>query len=320
MPSSTMWTTVLQTTAIYTAANVLTHHASKILLWDLFENPGMMNFTAAVINATTPTTALAYTGEGPFANGVSDESKLEDDSKERSNKTNGLPFQITITNGTALNENVSAAKEQKEQFYTKELPLGVFTYFVMCTLQYVWLIWLERLLPARSRRREVMVKENGEMSEDREEVVVKKWIAQGRVHRASLNWCNTLAKWVLSLTVGRVWWFGVLHIVRRSLRLESPKKIRGDMLGVVAKNFAGSFISITPLAELIAFVAIPAYKQIVFVAGADLACQIFFVTVVRQFASWAVQTEFAQELLRNVTEMVDGTNEAERYAALKNEL
>ncbi|KAJ4360194.1 uncharacterized protein N0V89_000754 [Didymosphaeria variabile] len=316
-----MWTTVLETTAIYTAANVLTHHASKNLLWDVFENPGMMNFTAAFVNSTIPVNALNYTGEGAFGNEVTDRLRFEKDRTKKSNGTSGLPFRVTITNGTALNETISAAKEQKEPFYTKELPLGVFAHFVMCTLQYVWLIWLERVLPARSRRRDVIVKEKGEMSEDREEEVVKKWIAQGRVRRASLNWCNTLLKWVLSLTVGRVWWFAVLHIVRRSLRLESPRKIREDMLGVVAMSFAGSFISITPLAELIAFVAIPAYKQTVFVAGADLAFHIFFVTVVRKLASWAVQTEFAQGLMQNVTKsVVDGRNEAERYAKFKNEL
>jgi hypothetical protein len=80
-------------------------------------------------------------------------------------------------------------------------------------------------------------------------------------------------------------------------------------------------MSITPLVELIAFVAIPAYKQIVFVAGADLACQIFFVTVAGKFASWAVQTELVQGMIKNGTEtMVRERERQERYARFANEL
>lgn len=65
----------------------------------------------------------------------------------------------------------------------------------------------------------------------------------------------------------------------------------------------------------------PAYKQGVFVAGADFVFQIFFVTVVRLFAGWAVNTEFAQELLGNWTETwVKFRAESEMNADLKQEL
>jgi hypothetical protein len=231
-----MWTAVLQATAISTVSLIVTHHAGNRMFSDFFEDPAMMNFTAHFTNSTTPVNALNLTIEkAPTGQATYDRlhgAAVQDASKEGSDEAHELPFKVTITNSTALNETISAAREQEEPFYTRELPLGILTSFIMCALQYCWLIGLERALPARSRRRDVIVADKGEMSEDREEEVVKKWIAQGRVRRASLNWCNTFLKWILSLTIGRVWWFTVEFVVYRSLRLESPRKIWGDMLRV----------------------------------------------------------------------------------------
>jgi hypothetical protein len=113
----------------------------------------------------------------------------------------------------------------------------------------------------------------------------------------------------------KFWRIGLPPTLDRIARL-----IRRTMQ-VVALNYASSFfMSITPLAELIAFVAIPAYQQIVFVAGADLACQIFFVTVVGKFASWAVQTELVQGMLKNGTETLARERERQRHASSRNEL
>jgi hypothetical protein len=201
----------------------------------VFADPTLMNLTA-LMNSTTPVPGLFYTGEGASTDQATYDrlhgAASQKASKEGSNETHELPFQVTITNSTALNETVSRAMEPEEPFYSRQLPVGVFTWFVMCTLQYCWLIGLERALPARSRRRDTTVADKGEMSEHHEEDVVKKWIAQGRVRRASLNWCNTFLKWILSLTIGRVWWHAVRHVVYQSLRLESPRKIWADMLSV----------------------------------------------------------------------------------------
>lgn len=228
MRSSTV-TTVLQATAIYTASILLTHHASKTLFSDVLTNPGVAKFAATVMNDTSLMNNANDTlrKETPSNSEVA----VEADGKKSDDGSEGPWLQITIPNGTELDWSVPDTKPQ-EPFYTKELPIDVFAHLVMCTLQYYWLLWLAHILPARSRRRSVIVKEKGEMSEDREEEVIKKWIAQGRVHRASLNWCNTFFKWVLNLTVGRVWWFAALHVVRRSLRLQSPKKTWEDMLQV----------------------------------------------------------------------------------------
>lgn len=56
-----------------------------------------------------------------------------------------------------------------------------------------------------------------------------------------------------------------------------------------------------------AFVFIPAHKRIVFMAGFDLAMTVFLHTVVRTFASWAVNTTFVQMAMKNMTEYANKT-------------
>ncbi|KAI1666719.1 hypothetical protein L13192_08963 [Pyrenophora tritici-repentis] len=74
-----------------------------------------------------------------------------------------------------------------EPFYTQRFPREVFIVFVLSTLEYWWLMGLERILPARPRpsstpsyassgKEGVVVEDD----EGREEEVVKKWIATGR--------------------------------------------------------------------------------------------------------------------------------------------
>ncbi|KAF2655993.1 hypothetical protein K491DRAFT_597906, partial [Lophiostoma macrostomum CBS 122681] len=61
----------------------------------------------------------------------------------------------------------------------------VVIFFMLSILQYWWLIWLERLLPARPRHRSAHHDQRGktvefEEPEGREEAIVKRWIAEGR--------------------------------------------------------------------------------------------------------------------------------------------
>lgn len=57
-----------------------------------------------------------------------------------------------------------------------------------------------------------------------------------------------------------------------------------------------------PLVDLIAFITIPAHQRIVFIAGVELVANIFFTTVVRVCVPWVVKTDYAQAVMRNVTE------------------
>lgn len=56
-------------------------------------------------------------------------------------------------------------------------------------------------------------------------------------------------------------------------------------------------------------------------AGAELACHVFLVTVVGKLVGWAVQTEFAQDIIRNMTQgLVQDRERDEAYRLFKNEL
>lgn len=244
-----MWTTVLQTTALYAASQIITHHASDSFFQDEWDNPAVQNSTAAakdyalsgnttISSTTTASQKSVLPTDGSFE---IDEAPVDQATAERliGDAINGkshMSLRVTLPNGTVPNETISAANKQekpeaqKEGFYTKEFPLDMLASLILCTLQYYWLQALERALPARSRRWDAGVQGKQEMDEDREEEVVKRWIAQGRVRRASLNWCNTLLKWVLSLTVGRVWYYAVGVVVRRALRLEAPGKSWWDVV------------------------------------------------------------------------------------------
>ena len=65
-----------------------------------------------------------------------------------------------------------------------------------------------------------------------------------------------------------------------------------------------SLVSINAIVELLAFIVIPAYKQIVFLAGADLVFHIFVATVVSVVSSWAIRTDLVQGTLRNMTGVI----------------
>lgn len=76
-------------------------------------------------------------------------------------------------------------------------------------------------------------------------------------------------------------------------------------------------MSITPFATLIAFIVVPAHKQIVFVTGVELVAGIFVKTVVRVFATWAVKTDFVQGMMRNVTDTARAAESEENLAKFR---
>lgn len=113
------------------------------------------------------------------------------------------------------------------------LPRTAVVAAIVSAMQYYWLVWLDRILPARSRRRDVggRLDEEGE-NDVYEEKIVKRWIAQGRVKRASLSWWNTFLKWVLEMTVGRLWYHAIEHALFTLLKLQHPRNIMLEMSNV----------------------------------------------------------------------------------------
>ncbi|KAI4630478.1 hypothetical protein J4E80_001414 [Alternaria sp. BMP 0032] len=160
-------------------------------------------------------------------------------------------------------------------------------------------------------------KEQVEESEDREEEVVKKWIAQGRVHRASLNWRNTFVKWVLDMTVGMLCIFTVEHMLRQLLKMKSPMLIFKGLGEHLIFNFLGTFFSVTPLVRLAAFILAPAYKQMIFIEGIQLVWTVFALQFLRIIASWAVKTEFAQTFMQNMTREHEANMKYQQYRTIR---
>ena len=122
---------------------------------------------------------------------------------DTANRTVSLNY-ANHNNRTRANHAVKTAKNTS--FYGQILPKEVAVLLVLSILQYWWFIWLERMLPARPNRKGALYRrgEKVEESEDCEEEAVEKWIAQSRVKRTSLNWCNTFLKCLLELTLGRL--------------------------------------------------------------------------------------------------------------------
>lgn len=144
-------------------------------------------------------------------------------------------------NTTTLQESIAATKaglnpietwlneatiHHSKPYYLGSFPRTMFTYALCVPLQQYWNIYLERLLPTRSRRRDVSYQEKqagGPVGEDgagREEEIVNRWIAQGKVRRSSFNKCNTFLKWILDITVGKVLYEVVYHTIEGMLERE----------------------------------------------------------------------------------------------------
>jgi hypothetical protein len=230
--SPTMRNVVLQATAICTISLLYQHYIGENVFNEVIQNETFKNFTSLMVNGTSSDQAHnAYLEK--MQKSVIPVDEADQYVRHTVNSSNGT----TWTYFSRKNETgaIDTTKNNTpESFYGRELPREVFIFLVLTILQYWWLIGLERILPARRRRRDIPYqgKEKLEESEDREEEVVKKWIAQGRVNRASLNWCNTLLKWVLDLTVGMAWLFTVEHVLRHLLKLKSPMLIFSGLKSV----------------------------------------------------------------------------------------
>ncbi|EAT84106.2 hypothetical protein SNOG_08938 [Parastagonospora nodorum SN15] len=277
MFSRAMRHAVLQATALFILSKLFSHYKSDGMFDAVVQNEGWQNMRNALEAETNRTTAQPTLGAG----NATDKSAPH--------------YQINETSGWTASKGTISPIEYppEESFYWRRFPRDIVVYMILAAMQYWWYIALEKMLPARPRYKDVVPSAKFEESEDREEEVVKKWIAQGRVNRASLNWGNTFLKWTLDMTIGRL----------------------------VTYSVAGDFLSPLPLVDLIAFVTIPTHHRIVFMAGVDLITNIFFFTIVRVFAAWAVKTDYAQMVMRNMTEnAVNSRLKEEKLRRLGDEL
>lgn len=123
--------------------------------------------------------------------------------------------------------------------FWKTLPRHVFVYTVITILGYYWQIGLERAFPARPRPSALKVlSDEGKLGDDesREEEIVKKWINQGKVRRASLSWWNTFIKWVLDVVIGGLWVNGVYCLLQGLLEWKPIVEVLKGLKGVSSRS------------------------------------------------------------------------------------
>lgn len=130
-----------------------------------------------------------------------------------------------LSNSTSFNDTIS---EDHRTFYRKTLPRDILFTTIISPLYYYWHIWLERTFPARPRPAPTSEKAEFPDETSHEEDVIQKWIAQGKIRRASLSWYNTLVKWILNMVVGSLWQAALESVLGDlwALRLPKPKLSR----------------------------------------------------------------------------------------------
>ncbi len=202
MTISQLQSVVLCTTLLIAIRLIFRHEANRNAYADILTDPVWSNFTRlfeSLDNTTTTTTSNSTTLQNATI----------------------VAANVTVT----LNDPLSDCKECSSTFYLASLPRQVFVYALLVPLQYYWQLCLERFFPARPRgvgfpmkleRKEKILDDD----DSREEDVVKRWITHGRVRRSSLSWCNTFLKWILDITMGKVLFEVVFHLVYGFMKWE----------------------------------------------------------------------------------------------------
>ncbi|KAK4499830.1 hypothetical protein PRZ48_008016 [Zasmidium cellare] len=204
----------------------------------------------------------------------------------------------TVSSNSSFN-NITFTDDHAT-FYWKTVPRDILFTTIISPLYYYWHIWLERSFPARPRP--VGTSEKVADDTSHEEDVIQKWIAQGKIRRASLSWWNTLVKWTLNLVVGSLW-VAALHALLSDLyALRLPKYSLSSLKWDIPMVLAGSFIGIAPLSDFVAFLVIPAHQRIVFEAGTQAVWEVFCSAFVGLFLPWLADTEFVGMIVGNITE------------------
>ncbi|KUJ22217.1 uncharacterized protein LY89DRAFT_396234 [Mollisia scopiformis] len=204
MPRLQMISAVLQTVFLIACGLVISHNLYLSVEGKFTSNDLYKNWTEAV--------------------------ELAAKNHNRSNQTTLAigPGAVVISNDTAFNatSTSTSSSNSNESFYLKSLPRDLLVYTIITIMAYYWQIWLERTFPARPRPSVKVVSEKFGDDESREEEVVKKWIAQGKIRRASLSWWNTFVKWALDMVVGGLWMTTVYILLGGLLKMDtSPKAL-----------------------------------------------------------------------------------------------
>jgi len=124
---------------------------------------------------------------------------------------------------------LGADSSSKDKFYSREFPRELFIDFLLQIVCYQWQCWLERTFPARPRQKvdvqQLREKDkHGESSEELEEEIMRKLIAQGKVKRGGVSWINTAIKWALNNILGVIIFAALYETIMGVIIWRSPSK------------------------------------------------------------------------------------------------
>ena len=203
MTRSSLQSTVIQYTIIIALNMILNHEIGRNAYDSVWEDPVLKNLTTTMKNVT--------------ANGAALNNSTSNNSSLALGSTVPLP-------------------DDSEGFYLSYFPRNVLVHALLCPLVYYWHIYLERFFPVRPRGVEIdyakKEKLEVDVNEGQEEEVVKRWIAQGKVRRSSVSWWNTFVKWVLHITIGKLLFLSLRHVLDGFLRWRSLTTSLGTLKGV----------------------------------------------------------------------------------------
>lgn len=208
---------ILQATVVLLFSAILDHHFSKGFYDVMDEDQGFQMLLSA----------LNFTDARDFVHttGTTNEA--------------GSSHGYSSRKGTGRTSRSKSHEPVSESFYGRALPRGALYLLISLTLQQYWYLWLEKKFPAWPMQRfsepqehsqyradrKVTGSEDGEEGDDGEGEVIKRWIEQGRIQRASLNWGNTVVKWILDLTVGTMWKVAVSLLFTLLAAFQNPFKV-----------------------------------------------------------------------------------------------
>lgn len=146
-----------------------------------------------------------------------------------------LPQNSTVAQVASVNGTSSTASPEKS-FYRSTLPYEVFLYVLIVPLQQYWNLLLERLFPTRPRGGEALRQSEKvkafDDEGDREDELVRRLVAQGKVRRPTMSLCNTALKWLLDLTVGTILFSTIFHTIDGIYKGQGVSKTLSGLKGV----------------------------------------------------------------------------------------
>lgn len=202
------------------------------------------------------------------------------------------------------------------EFNPRGVARELIYYVMMVPVLYFWHLWLERMWPGRPHEQAAQSSRgrDDEKSGMWEEEMIRTLVEKGKVKRPSLSIANTLVKWVLDVTVGRII-TTMLNMFVLGIDLEDEGIPRSQYPLYILFDLVCSWWSARPLASLLSMILVPAHRRILFIQAVDVVGTVFTSVFEVTVLPWIYGTEMAQLIMKGIT--TDRWNDAVARAAMR---